>query len=85
MAYQFPPDVERLVREQMAHGHYGSEDEVLRLALHAFSELKSREEALLADVRIGIEQADRGEARPLDVNALIDRCALKLADEGIRD
>ena len=33
MAYQFPPDVEQLVREQMAHGGYASEDDLLRDAL----------------------------------------------------
>jgi Arc/MetJ-type ribon-helix-helix transcriptional regulator len=85
MDYQFPPDVARLVKEQMANGHFGSEDEVLRHALQAFSELRSREEELLADVRTGLDQADLGLAQPLDVSALIDRCALRLAQKGIRD
>jgi Arc/MetJ-type ribon-helix-helix transcriptional regulator len=85
MSYQFPPDVERLVKDQMAHGHYGSEDDVLRLALQALTALNAREEELLSDVRTGVDQADRGLAKPLDVDALIDRCALKLVQEGIRD
>ena len=85
MAYQFPPDVEKLVKEHIITGDYGSEDEVLRDALRVFGEFKSRQEQLLADVRAGVEQADRGLARPLDANALIDRCTLKLAQEGIVD
>jgi Arc/MetJ-type ribon-helix-helix transcriptional regulator len=33
MSYQFASDVERLLREQMALGHYNSEDDLLRDAL----------------------------------------------------
>jgi len=84
MPYQFPPDVQQLVREQLAHG-YTSEDDVLRDALRAFSELKLREAELLADVRAGLDQADRGLARSLDIDALIDRCASKLSAEGVPD
>jgi hypothetical protein len=50
-----------------------------------FREFQARKQQLLADVRTGIEQADQGLARPLDVDALIDRCSLKLAEEGILD
>ncbi len=39
MAYQFPPDVEQLVRDRMAHGGYTSQDEVLRDALRALEEI----------------------------------------------
>lgn len=85
MAYQFPPDVEKLVQAHIIAGDYGSEDEVLRDALRVFAEFKARHEQLLADVRAGVDQADRGLARPLDVNALIDRCTARLAQEDILD
>ncbi len=85
MGYQIPPDVEKLVKEHIVAGAYSSEDEVLRDALRVFGEFKARQEQLLADVRTGVEQADRGLARPLDVDALIEHCTLKLAEEGIRD
>ena len=85
MAYQFPPDVAQLVSEQMTGSEYNSEDDVLRHALLVFREVKIRQEQLLADVQKGIEQADQGLARPLEIEALIDRCSQKLADEGIRD
>jgi putative addiction module CopG family antidote len=38
MAYQFPPDVQQLVAEQLTLGGYQSEDDVLRDALRALSE-----------------------------------------------
>ena len=81
MTYQFPPDVEKLVREQMAGSECKSEDEVLLDALLVFREFRSREKQLQADVQVGLDQADRGLARPLDANALIDRCTLKLAEQ----
>lgn len=83
MVYQFPPDVEKLVKEQMAGSGYGSEDDVLRDALRVFREFQLRKEQLLADVRAGIEQADQGFSHTLDVRSLIDRCTLKLAEDGI--
>lgn len=72
MAYQFPPDVEKLVRDHMATGGYASEDEVLREALHAFGEfVHSPEEAseefrqTVAAVREGMADAEAGRVRPL--------------------
>jgi putative addiction module CopG family antidote len=85
MSYQLPPDVEKLVREQLVAGGYVSADDVLRDALRVFGELKARHDQILADVNIGIAQAEQGLARPLDVNALIDRCTQTLAHEGIGD
>ncbi len=37
MFYVFPPDLERLVREELATGVYASEDEVLMEAMRAFT------------------------------------------------
>ena len=85
MAYGFPPDVEKLVKEHIMAGDYTSEDEVLRDALRLFGEFKARHEQLLSEVRTGLDQADRGLTRPLDIDALIDRCTLRLAQEGICD
>ncbi len=69
----------------MSSNKYESEDEILLDALRVFRELKAREKQQLADVAIGIDQADRGLARSLDVNALIDRCTRKLNEDGIFD
>ncbi len=38
MAYQFPPDVEELVRRQMQSGEFASEEEVLREALRVLEQ-----------------------------------------------
>jgi Arc/MetJ-type ribon-helix-helix transcriptional regulator len=72
MGYQFPPDVEKLVRGHMAAGGYASEDEVLREALLAFGELvRSPEEVgeeyrqTVAAVEAGVADANAGRMRPL--------------------
>ena len=59
MSYQFPPDLQKLVHEQMTSGAYGSEDEVLREALKALQDQRQLE---LADDPIVIEGVRRGVA-----------------------
>jgi len=74
MAYKFPPDVERLVKDRLTRGGYTSEDEVLRDALRALEEISyfrpdpkagriSSFEALRREVGRGLEELDRGEGR----------------------
>ncbi len=72
MAYQFPPDVEKLIRDYMASGSYISEDEVLRVALQTLGEfVHSKEEVdeeyrqTVAAVREGLVDAEAGKLRPL--------------------
>lgn len=72
MAYQFPPDVEILIRDYMASGSYISEDEVLRDALQTLGEfVHSKEEVdeeyrqAVAAVREGLVDAEAGKLRPL--------------------
>jgi putative addiction module CopG family antidote len=63
MAYQFPPDVEQLLRDRMASGNYASEDEVLREALQALAE----DEQDLQAIRQALAEMEAGdEGTPLD-------------------
>ncbi len=61
MSYQFPPDVEQRIRDQIALGNYANEDEVLRDALEA---LDARN-ADLAAIRAGVEDMEAGRMRPI--------------------
>ena len=63
MVYQFPPDVEERVNEQMASGRYGSPDDVLRDALDA---LKRDDEDLAAVEEAIAEWRAGDEGVPLD-------------------
>jgi antitoxin ParD1/3/4 len=62
MPYEFAPDVERLLKEQMEAGKYTSEDDVLRDALTA---LRDRNEDMEA-IREGIADMEAGRMRPLE-------------------
>ncbi len=61
MAYQFPPDVQQLIREAVALGSYATEDDVLREALHV---LIQRNEDL-AEIRAGVADMNAGRFRPI--------------------
>ncbi len=70
MSYAFPPDVAKLVQEQMALGGYASEDDVLRVALTVLGQYAEPEDEAeyretLAAVREGRADAEAGRVTPL--------------------
>lgn len=70
MSLNIPPEFERAVLERVASGAYGSTDDVLRACLAALEgeerEDEARLESLRRDVRLAMEQHDRGEFSPAD-------------------
>jgi hypothetical protein len=64
---------------------YRSTDDVVGDAPRVLRDLTARREQLRADVQLGIDEAARGLAGPLDVEALIERCTERLAAESIAD
>jgi len=58
MPYQFPPDVDELVRGRMASGNYATEDELLKEALLALTE----QEGDLLAVREALAEFEAGDA-----------------------
>jgi len=85
MTINIPSDLQEFVSQQIADGAYASTDDVVRDALCVLRDLTARREQLHADVQLGIDEAARGLAGPLDVEALIERCTERLAAEGIAD
>lgn len=65
-----PPDLEEFVAQAVASGEYGSAAEVVEHGLRALKERKHRRDALREEIRIGLEQLDRGEGQPLDIDAI---------------
>ena len=62
MSYQFPPDVEKLVQEQMQQGQYATEDDVLRDALFRLAQYRE-DTAAIAE---GIEDMEAGRYRSFE-------------------
>jgi Arc/MetJ-type ribon-helix-helix transcriptional regulator len=85
MTYQFPSDVEQLIKQRMALGIYASEDEVLRDALGAL-EQREQERIVRWDERnrLAVEQSKQGLSRALDDDQVLARLRDRLANEGIR-
>ena len=59
MPYQFPADVDALLRQQIGTGYYDSEDDVLRKALQALC-LQDQE---VAAIQEGIDDMQAGRVR----------------------
>lgn len=64
-------ELEKIVAEEVASGHYASASEAVREALRLLYE-RDQLNQLRQDVQQGIEQLDQGRARALDLDT-IDR------------
>jgi antitoxin ParD1/3/4 len=80
MNVSLTPELEKLVHRKVKTGMYLSASEVVREALRLLEErdhIRSIQmDNLRNEIAIGIEQADKGEVAPLDMEA-IKRSALK--------
>ena len=70
MTISFPPEVDEFVKQELARGAFGSEEELVINAVSALREIKLRHEQLRSDVQEAIDQADRGDIAPLDIDAI---------------
>lgn len=61
MSYAFPPELDQLVKRQLARGEYDSEDAVLIAAMRS---LEQQQEELVA-IREGIEDMEAGRIQSL--------------------
>lgn len=70
------PEIERLVEAKLASGAYASPDDVILAGLRLLEthdrSWEERLEALRRDIAVGIDQADRGETEPLDMQEIQD-------------
>jgi Arc/MetJ-type ribon-helix-helix transcriptional regulator len=69
MSYQFPPDIEALIQQQMISGNYNSHDQVIRVALE---QLAAQDEEVRA-IQHSIDLLDAG-----DQGILLDAAFTKL-------
>lgn len=77
MNVSLPPELEKLVREKVESGLYLSASEVVREALRLLEERDKLQALKLEEprreIQVGIDQADRGEVEPLNVQATLAR------------
>jgi antitoxin ParD1/3/4 len=66
MNVSLTPELEKLVAERVASGHYASASEVVREALRLLHE----RDRLRHDIGVGLEQLDHGRSRIFDERAV---------------
>jgi len=70
IAESFPPDLERFVEEQIAVGNYQSEQELMVSAVRVLQNVQTRQQEFYEDVRLGMEQLERGDVVEYDEKGL---------------
>ena len=71
MAIPLQAATERRIQEKLSAGPYRSVDEVVQEGLHLLEDRDRKRDALAADIRLALEQAERGETSALDMDALV--------------
>lgn len=79
-------ELENYVKAKVETGMYNSASEVMREALRLMEERDAmqamRLEALRQDINQGLESLERGEGKPLNIEAIKTRGRAKLAENG---
>lgn len=82
MPYAFPPDLKQLVDAQMTRGGYHSEDELLRDAVQALSEMDQRQRELREEIQSRMTSVGKGLSKPLDLAAFQAEARRRLSTDG---
>ena len=75
-------DIEHYVQEKLATGEFSSREELATEAIRVYRELEARHAQLKSDVQTRIEQADRGEVGPLDIDDIKQELIDELDGQG---
>lgn len=70
MSIQLPPDVEANILRRVQRGQFADEVQVVREALHLLDERERQLDALRNNIRIGLNELDRGEGTELTTELL---------------
>ena len=84
MSVTIPAEFEVFVERAVASGRYRSEDEVLANALRLLSERERRWQALRDDIQAGLDDIERGDVAPLDIEDIKQRGRERLAERNAR-
>ena len=72
MTETFPPDLQQFVRQQLASGHYQSEDEFLSQTVRFYRDSGIRLDQLREDINDQLRRLDRGEGTKLADDAAME-------------
>jgi Arc/MetJ-type ribon-helix-helix transcriptional regulator len=69
----FPQDISSFIAQQLAEGKYRTEEELMVEAVRVLREVESHQRQFADDVRLGMDQLERGEFNEYDEDGLRDR------------
>jgi len=69
----FPQDIGQFIDQQLAMGKYHSEQELMTEAVRVLREVQVRQQQFADDIRLGMEQLERGEFKEYDEQGLRNR------------
>ena len=81
MIATFPPDLQQFVQEEVASGHYRSEDELVLEAVRYYRESRARLEQLREDLKLRLQQLDEGQGIELEDDAALQAFFDQIGDE----
>jgi putative addiction module CopG family antidote len=70
ISQSFPPELEQFVAQQVAAGNYPSEQELVVSAVRVLRDVQARQRQFEDDIRVGMEQLERGEFNEYDEASL---------------
>ena len=82
MTVNLPSDLQAFIQAEVSEGVATDEAAFLTKAVELYREMKQRHAELRAQVQRSREQADRGEARPLDMDSIIAELATEFEATG---
>lgn len=78
MTVQLPAELQAFVEEKVASGEYASTEAVVQASVKLLQGRERRLAELRREIQIGVDQLDRGEGVPWDVDAIL--AEVNLAD-----
>ncbi len=89
MQMHLPKELEELVQELIDNGLYPTREEVIHSALwllrDSYALYKVKRDELRDLLDVGIQQAERGQLAPLDMETIKAKAALRLQQEQAQD
>lgn len=79
MVFTMPPDLDAFVHQVVATGTFSSEEDVIVAALRLLQERERRLQELRDELLPSIEELNRGEGKPLDIEEIIARAEARHA------
>jgi len=76
------PDLEQYVQQKIASGQFASPEEFALEAMRLYRDLEKRHESIKGDVRAALEQSEKNQSEPLDIDSIKGELTDELDEQG---